>query len=201
MIRNILFDFGDVFLNLDKPATEREMKKWGYTGASPHLTAILKAYEKGVITTADFLKQIHTLFPDASNENLIQAWNAILLDFPENRLTFVEQLAKENKLRLFLLSNTNELHIDCVKTQMGESRYNRFKSCFEGFYLSHQMKMRKPDSEIFEFILEQHKLIPRETLFIDDTLEHISSAQTLGIQTWHLQIGDQEVTQLKSRIH
>ena len=83
---------------------------------------------------------------------------------------------------------------------MGMTNYNRFKNAFEVFYLSYEMGMRKPDSEIFEFVLTENDLRPSETLFVDDTKENTDSASSLGIKTWNLQVGQEDITQLKSRL-
>ena len=196
MIKNIILDFGDVLINLDKPATAREMLKFGFDGITPELDILFKDYEKGSVSSNDFLGQVSHQFPKARTEELLSAWNAILLDFPEERLTFLENLAAENEYRLFLLSNTNDIHIEHVKEQMGMQRFNRFKNAFEVFYLSYEMGMRKPDAEIFEFVLEQNRLTAHETLFVDDVKENTDAASSLGIRVWNLQVGQEDVTQL-----
>ncbi len=196
MIKNIILDFGDVLINLDKPATAREMLKFGFTGITPELDTLFKDYEKGFVASDHFLDRVSNQFPQANTNDLINAWNAILLDFPEKRLTFLERLVKENEYRLFLLSNTNDLHIEYVKEQMGMQRFNRFKNAFEVFYLSYEMGMRKPDAEIFEFVLDQNKLLAHETLFVDDVKENTDAAASLGIHVWNLQVGQEDVTQL-----
>ncbi|MEL6304360.1 MAG: HAD family phosphatase [Bacteroidota bacterium] len=200
MIRNLILDFGDVFINLDKPATARAMMPFGFTGIDADLQNLFNAYEKGTISSDAFLNATAQRFPKASRAELVAAWNAILLDFPDTRLEFLEQLAAEGRYRLFLLSNTNEIHIDHVKKVMGQEKFNSFQNAFEVFYLSYEMGMRKPDSEIFQFVLDQNQLQPEETLFVDDTLENISSAQQLGIQTWHLQVGQEDFLELKSHL-
>lgn len=197
MIKNIILDFGDIFINLDKPATALAMSKYGFKNITPELDAIFKTYEKGLITSQEFLENTQLLFPSASIDDLRNAWNAILLDFPEHRLNFIENLSKENTHRLFLLSNTNDIHINFIKKQMG-SRFERFQNSFEVFYLSYEMKMRKPDKEIFEFVLEENHLIPKESLFVDDTKENTEIAANLGIKTWNLQVGKEDITQLKN---
>jgi putative hydrolase of the HAD superfamily len=83
---------------------------------------------------------------------------------------------------------------------MGIKSYEAFKACFEGFYLSHCIGMRKPDPEIFNMFLTEHGLSANETLFVDDTLEHILSAKGLGFQTWHLKVGEEDVTEINSHI-
>ncbi|WP_339627472.1 HAD hydrolase-like protein [uncultured Maribacter sp.] len=193
MIKNIIFDFGDIFINLDKQAPLIEMSKFGLTQMTTELDIIFKDYEMGLMESDDFIDVLQSIFSDASREQIISAWNSIILDFPEERLTFIEQLKKGNKYRLFLLSNTNDLHIEQVKISMGLERFKRFKNCFEQFYLSQEMKMRKPNSNIYEFVLLENKLVANETLFIDDTKENTVSASELGIQCWNLLVGKEDV--------
>lgn len=200
MIENIVLDFGDVFINLDKQATAREMEKFGFKYLTPELEELFAAYEKGLITTEYFLDQTSQMFPKARKTDLIHAWNSIILDFPEKRLTFIEKLAKEREYRLFLLSNTNELHIDYVKQRMGNERFARFRNCFEKFYLSHEINLRKPEREIFEFVLNSNNLIAVNTFFVDDSSEHTSAAAELGISCWHLKVGSEDILELKSKI-
>jgi haloacid dehalogenase superfamily, subfamily IA, variant 3 with third motif having DD or ED len=200
MIRNIIFDFGDVLINLDKPATARAMLPFGFSGITPSLDQLFKDYEKGLMESSEFLNEVSSHFPDANRDYLIQAWNAILLDFPEERLQFLEGLANEKEYRLFLLSNTNDLHMESVRQQMGMNRYNRFKNAFEVFYLSYEMGMRKPDEEIFQFVLDENGLVAEETFFVDDVQENTNAAANLGINIWNLQVGQEDITQLKSRL-
>lgn len=200
MIKNIILDFGDVLINLDKPATAKAMVQHGFTEVTPNLESLFQNYEKGLMSSSDFLDEVSTHFPKASREYLTAAWNSILLDFPEHRLEFIEQLAKENQYKMILLSNTNDLHIKCVKAQMGIERYNRFKNAFDVFYLSYEMGMRKPDTEIFDFVLQENQLTPEETFFVDDVKENTNSAAALGIKVWNLQVGKEEITQLKSKL-
>ena len=200
MIKNIILDFGDIFINLDKGATAQAMKPFGFKEITPELDSLFKAYEKGKVSSDEFLSTVSKQFPSATHSDLIGAWNAILLDFPIRRLEFIEQLAQEKIYRLFLLSNTNDIHIEYVKQQMGMLDYNRFKNAFEVFYLSYEMGMRKPDAEIFEYVLQENGLEASETLFVDDTSENTDTASTLGIVTWNLKVGEEDITQLKSRL-
>lgn len=83
---------------------------------------------------------------------------------------------------------------------MGTKNYLAFKACFEAFYLSHEIHLRKPEPEIFKMILESHALKAEETLFIDDTKEHIEAAKNLGITTWHLKVNEEDIVELKSKL-
>tara|TARA_R110002051_G_scaffold127537_3_gene201174 strand:+ start:11746 stop:12354 length:609 start_codon:yes stop_codon:yes gene_type:complete len=200
MIKNIIFDFGDIFINLDKPAVFKEWSKFGFTKMTPEIDFLAKDYEKGNISSDKFIAELHSIFPTAGISKIKKAWNSILLDFPEYRLEFIEQLAKDKTYRLFLLSNTNEIHIDHVIETMGEEKFQRFKNCFEKFYLSHEIKLRKPDAEIYEFVLSENNLLAEETFFVDDTKENTIAANVLGIQTWNLIVGNEDIINLKQKI-
>ncbi|MCK8523985.1 HAD family phosphatase [Aquimarina sp. D1M17] len=194
MIKNIIFDFGDVFINLDKPATLTELSKLGEINDWKDLTKVNQLYETGEISTEEFLQHYHNEFPNATKEQLIDAWNAILIDFPEYRLDFLEELSSKQEFNLILLSNTNALHINWIKENI--SFYNRFKSCFKSFYLSHEIHLRKPNTNIFEFVLEQHQIQPSETIFIDDTKENTDAAFSLGIHVWNNNPKTEDITNL-----
>ncbi|QLG43864.1 HAD family hydrolase [Costertonia aggregata] len=201
MIRNIIFDFGDVFINLDKAIIFKEIEKFGGTSKlSPKLQKANNLFEVGRMTTADFIDTLKAVYPKASKQEIKTIWNAMLLDFPDYRLRFLEELAKEEKYSLFLLSNTNALHIAHVRKIMGTKKYERFKNCFKRFYLSHEINMRKPNTNIYEFVLAQNKLKAEETLFIDDTSENTEAASTLGIHCWNIQVGKEDIIQLKTKL-
>lgn len=200
MIRNIVFDFGDIFINLDKPAVFKAFAAFGQTELTPEMDILAKTYEVGKMSSENFLAQLKEMMPKATLPEIMAAWNSILLDFPESRLEFLENLKLEDKYRLFLLSNTNDLHILFVKEAMGEKRWNRFETCFEKFYLSHEIHMRKPDTGIFEFVLSENGLEANETFFIDDSKENTDSAASVGLRTWHLKVGSEDVIDLKAKL-
>lgn len=200
MFKNIIFDFGDIFINLDKQAPIKEMQKWGLKEFEPSLTELLFSYEKGLMDSETFLLEMNEFFPTANSEQIKKGWNSIILDFPEYRLEFIEQLAMEKEYNLILLSNTNALHIEKVIENMGRARFERFKKCFEKFYLSHEINFRKPDAEIYQFVLDTNKLKASETFFVDDTLENTLASEKLGITSWNLEVGKEDIVQLKSKI-
>ncbi len=201
MIKNIIFDFGDVFINLDKEVIFREIEKFGgQTTLTPEILSVNKRYEVGGISSHEFIAALSTVYPTAQKGDIVRIWNAMILDFPEHRLEFLENLAKRGTHRLFLLSNTNALHIEKVVENIGQQRYNRFKACFEQFYLSHEIQLRKPDAAIFEFVLSKNGLVAAETLFIDDTKENTDSAKLLGMHVWNLEVGREDVVELQSRL-
>jgi len=197
MIKNIIFDLGDVFINLDRQSTQNELKKLGLHQFSKEMTNLNLEYEKGLVSTDQFIHYYKNIFKDREEEELIQMWNAILSDFPESRLIFLEKLKKD--YRLFLFSNSNDLHLKYFKKMVGIDFYNRFSSCFEKEYYSFQINFRKPDAEAYQFILDKNNLKPEETLFIDDTKENTDSAGKLGMKVWNLIAGKEDVTDLFSK--
>ncbi|WP_336068996.1 HAD-IA family hydrolase [Mesoflavibacter sp. CH_XMU1404-2] len=184
MIKTIIFDFGDVFINLDKEgALKLALEKFEIDSLDEELQSVNALYEQGLISTDEFLEFYADNFPKLSKDELKSIWNFILSDFPEHRLQFIKQLAKDNNHQLILLSNTNELHIDYIKKNV--SFYEDFKNCFDQFYLSHEINLRKPNADIFNFVLTENNLKAEECLFIDDTLENTQTAEQLGINVWN----------------
>lgn len=201
MIKNIIFDFGDIFIDLDKEIIFKEIVKFGGSvKLSPEIMTLNHSYEVGAISSKKFIDGLTEVYPKATSEKISAIWNSMLLDFPEYRLDFLEQLSQEKEFKLFLLSNTNELHINEVIRKMGLKKYNRFKNCFDKFYLSHEIHLRKPNAEIFEFVLHENSLKAHETFFIDDTKENTDAAQEIGIQSWNLQVGSEDIIELKSKL-
>lgn len=182
MIKNIIFDLGDVFIDLDQNSSKKELLKLGLTKFSNEMMAVNDQYEKGLIPTSQFVAYYTNMLSNKTSDQLIDSWNSILIDFPKYRLTFLENLP--NKYRLFLLSNTNELHINHFKSQVGYDFYSRFVNCFEKIYYSHKIKCSKPDKKAFELIIDENNINVSETLFVDDNLQNIESANKLGFETW-----------------
>lgn len=197
MIKTILFDFGDVFLNLDKAATLRELQQLGVNDFSEEMLQWNTSYETGLLDSEGFISNYQKSFPNVSKEALLNAWNAILLDFPKHRLDFLQELANEIKYQCILLSNTNEIHIDWVMENI--PHFDAFKACFTAFYLSHEIQLRKPNKDVYEFILKNHNLKPEEVFFIDDTKENTDAAKSLGIHVWNIDPAKEDITQLLQR--
>jgi len=194
MIDTIIFDFGDIFINLDKEAPINKLKKLGLTHWNEDLNQLNLQFEKGQISEENFLLGFQKHIPNASFDEILDAWNSILLDFPLRRLEFLQKLTK--KYRLFLLSNTDSIHIDTFERENGLSFTRDFYMCFEKVYFSFEMGMRKPDAEIFEYLIKNHELSPKRTLFIDDKKENTDAALLLGIQVWNLKVGQEDVVDL-----
>ena len=199
MINAIIFDFGDIFINLEKEKSIEEFKKLGLDGPNEELIAKNDLFEKGQITELQFIESFQKFIPNASLEEIIKAWNSLIGDFPLYRLEFLQMLS--TRYRLFLLTNTDSIHIDRFEHKVGMSFYTDFYRCFEKVYYSYEMGMRKPQPEIFTTILNKHDLSPKRTLFVDDKKENTDAAEALGIQVWNLQVGKEDVVNLFDQKH
>ena len=194
MIEAIIFDLGDVFLNLNHQASIDAFKKLGLKEWNDDLKAKTILFETGKIDELQFLEAVQTHIPNANLIEIRDAWNAIIGDFPLERLEFLEKL--QNKYNIFLLSNTNPTHIDKFEHRVGLTFAREFYAHFNKIYFSYETKVRKPEEAAFNLILKQNNLKPNKTLFVDDTLEHIEVAKGLGINTWQILVGQDDVTNL-----
>lgn len=194
MINTIIFDFGDIFINLEKETQIEAFKKLGLHEPKTDLIEKNDLFEKGKISELDFLQSFHTHIPNASIEQIKAAWNTIIGDFPLYRLEFLQLL--KNKYRLFLLTNTDEIHIAHFEDKEGLSFSSDFYQCFEKVYYSYEMGMRKPDTQIFTTILNKHNLLAKNTLFVDDKKANTDAAASLGLHIWNLQVGKEDVVDL-----
>jgi len=201
-IKAIIFDLGAVILNINYQNTIDAFSKLGVKNASSFYskkaqTNLFNQIEIGDITAKKFLTELQKETNNASINQVSEAWNAMLLDLPENRLAVIQSLKKKHSI--YLLSNTNTIHLDTFKKKLGRVRWLRFYNLFDKMYLSHEMGLRKPNAAIFEYILEEQNLKPEEVFFIDDSSEHIEGANKLGIKTHHLKNGEEIATLFADR--
>lgn len=186
-IKNIIFDFGAVLLNIDYKLTSDAFKQLGYD-IDVHFGQLKQEetfdlLETGKITPQEFYAAIRKLTGLHHSDELLQkAWNAMLLDLPLERIQLLERL--QGKYRIFLLSNTNIIHATefwhTIDKTFGLARWH---SLFEKTYYSHEIGLRKPLAEVYEFVLRDAGLVAKETLFIDDTPPNLVAPAQLGIIT------------------
>jgi FMN phosphatase YigB (HAD superfamily) len=194
MIEAIIFDFGDVFIDLNKQAIDTEFRKLGLTAWHDDLDALNKKYEIGKIDELEFMEGFQKHLPNVGLVEIRAAWNSILGDFPLYRLEFLQMIS--SKYRLFLLSNTDHTHIEKFEHNEGQTFARDFYSCFEKVYFSYEIGIRKPDENAFKYVINNHNLNPKKTLFVDDKKENTDMAEKLGFQVWNLQVGIDDVVEL-----
>lgn len=194
MINTIIFDFGDIFINLNKTAVEEAFTRLGMTEWNDDLKTLNIQFETGKITEDEFLNGLRNHAPSATIEDVKSAWNSMLGEFPLYRLEFLQLLS--TKYRLFLLSNTDAIHLENFENAVGTSFASDFYQCFEKAYFSFELGMRKPDEEIFNYLIKKHDLSPKRTLFVDDRKDNTDAAEKAGLQVWNLQVGEEDVVDL-----
>jgi putative hydrolase of the HAD superfamily len=189
-IQNIIFDLGGVLLNIDYFRTVEAFKNLGLKDPEKAFTKEVQAdlfqkFEKGEVSSEGFLLELSKHMPGAGLNEIEDAWNALLLEFPFSRYTLLKKLSRDYKL--YLLSNTNAIHEKAFKGIIDDSvGWTNFESLFRAIGYSHQLGERKPNLKVFELVLKKNGLSPEHTLFIDDTIDHVLSALKLGIRAVHL---------------
>jgi glucose-1-phosphatase len=199
-IKNIVFDLGGVLLNLDYDKTATAFKELGYDNFDAMYSQfradeLFEKLETGKVSEQDFFTVLQKVADKpVTNQQLTEAWCAMLLDFRTESLAFLETLSK--KYKIYLLSNTNSIHFtafhDLFKKQLGGGFLDDY---FTKAYYSHNIGLRKPHKEVYEFIVKDAGLVPSETLFIDDSWPNLAEAEALGMKT-HLLVPQERIQQL-----
>lgn len=194
-IKNIIFDLGGVLLNIDYHKTVDAFLDLGISQealeySQKEQTEIFDQLETGKMSPESFRDTLRGLsYLGLSDEEIDTAWNAMLLDMPSERIELLKSL--KGKYKIFLLSNTNIIHYksysQSLKTQHGIESLGAF---FDKSYFSHDIGKRKPHEDTFNWVCQDAGIIPSETLFIDDSEQHIEGAKKIGLKTHWLKEGD-----------
>jgi putative hydrolase of the HAD superfamily len=190
-IKNIVFDIGDVLVDIDYNLTIAEFQKLAIVDFSTIVSyakqeRIFDLFEKGKISAQEFRDGLKKyLKSEVTDAQINAAWNSILIAYPKEKFELL--LALKKQYRIFALSNINEIHVESINQAaqklLGAEKFADF---FHKAYYSNETGFRKPETEIYELVLQEQFLQPNETLFIDDKAENIEAAARLGIQTIHL---------------
>ncbi len=195
-IPNIVFDLGGVLLNINPENSVNQFKAIGLTDTSRiqheyRENGLFDRLEKGELSPKAFRNQIRQYIDaEVSDQEIDHAWNAMLLDFPHERLLLLQELRKTHKI--FLLSNTNIIHWEYYTQKLKEIYGVELSDCFEKDYFSHDMGLRKPDTNIYQELLRAENLKAEETLFIDDMYSNVEAARRVGMIAHHLDLENGE---------
>lgn len=186
-IKNIIFDLGGVLANLDSERCIQAFDAIGCTAISSYVRQhrtedLFYDIEIGHSTTADFCNEVRRIcHSSATDGEIIGAWNALITDIPDERKALLMNL--QGDYRIFLLSNTNDMHWRLCADHLFNYNQYRVSDMFECVYLSYRLHLAKPDKTIFTHVLVDAGLQPGETLFIDDNADNCRAAEELGIHT------------------
>ena len=188
-IKNIIFDLGGVLLDLNYQATidafvEIGIKDFSSLYSQKGQKQIFDDFETGKITSNQFISSIQSLTHNyISKDEIIIAWNAMLLEINPKKLDYL--LSIKERFRIFLLSNTNEIHISKFEGVLAKkNELEKFYDCFEKVHYSSRLSLRKPNVDCFKTVLEINQLNASETIFIDDSIQHIEGALKCGIKAY-----------------
>jgi len=198
-IQNIIFDLGGVLLNINYQLTQQAFVQLGVTDFDKYYdqaqqNGLFDLFETGQISEIEFCTQLKELTGiNASHKEIVAAWNAMLLDFPIIRKKLLLNL--KASFNTSLLSNTNETHIrEFNKTIQKDIHETSLAPLFHTHYFSNEIGLRKPNQEMFDYVLTENNYKAVETLFLDDSIQHIEGAKKCGIRTHHVQ--DKSVEEL-----
>ena len=193
-ITTLIFDFGGVLINLDLDRCIQRFRDLGVRNFEENLNnygqkGFFLDFEKGNIGIEEFREEIRKLAQiSLTDKEIDDAWCSFLCDIPDQKMNLLLELKKN--YRLLLLSNTNPLHIEIS----AKNEFARFgltiQDIFEKCYFSYEMKMAKPDAEIFEAVLADSDVKPEECLFLDDGQKNIEQANKIGIQTYLVDVNE-----------
>lgn len=189
-IKNIIFDYGNVIFSIDFKLAQQAFTDLGIGNASDFFghrqqDAVFDAFDKGEITAAQFRNRIREIAGNSAltDEQIDTAWNSMLLGIAEGNHDLLLKL--KSKYRTFLMSNINDIHYSHIMNYLRRDfQFEGNDHLFERTYYSHLTGKRKPDVAFFQQLLDENNLDPAETLFIDDSPQHLEGAKALGIQTY-----------------
>jgi putative hydrolase of the HAD superfamily len=194
-IKNLLLDLGGVVLNVDYHKMVETFKSYNISDFDKHFTQahqaeIIDRFEEGKCTIEEFRNGIRELVGiTLTDKQIDDAWNSMILELPKERIELLGML--KLKYNMYMFSNTNELHIEMLKKKYQEDfGFDIFTFLFTKAYFSNEIKMRKPHSESFQWLLDDAGIKAEETLFIEDTLQHIEGAKKVGLNTYWLTGGE-----------
>lgn len=187
----LIFDLGNVIVDIDYQKSldliKKELPDYHYDKADQfYLTDFHKKYEKGEINSEKFRDEVRSYFEkDWNDEKVDSIWNSLLKNIPAERIELITKL--QNKYRLGILSNTNEIHIDAVYGMLKKDfQLKNFDPLFQHVFYSHEMGMSKPSPEIYLSMVEQLGTKPERVVFFDDLEANVKGANSIGIQAVHV---------------
>lgn len=194
-LKNIIFDFGGVLFEIDYHLPVRAFRQLGFEDFDQLYTQAMQRpefdlLETGKITNEAFLDFLGGYVNSATREEVLRAWNSILLQPLCDEIRFVGKV-RDKGFRTFLLSNTNAIHVNVFEQMIRDAMpWQEFESAFEKVYYSNEIGIKKPYPETFLQVCKWNGLKPEETLFIDDSLQHVEGARQAGLSSYHLKNGE-----------
>ncbi len=176
-------------MTLDQPQAVRRFEELGVKNAAQLLdpytqTGIFGDLEIGKIGTDTFRRELSKIAGrELTYQDCCYAWQGYVGEVPERNLVALDKLRREG-YRLILLSNTNPFMMEFILSGRFDGKGRSLAQYVDTMYLSYQMKVMKPDETFFRRVLMSEKIIPSETLFVDDGPRNVAAASQIGIRTF-----------------
>lgn len=202
-IRALLFDLGGVIVNLDYSKTIEAFEAIGLKNAERlynqfSQSKIFDEFEIGTISEQEFIHLLQKqISRKTSQDEIKKAWNAMILDFDKSKLEQIK--AYSDKIPCYLLSNTNEIHLEYIQKKLQEMPFKNLELVFNKCYYSNIIGKRKPQKETFEWVLNDMGYLAKDVLFIEDSSQHIMGAKNSGLNTLHY-TNDKNIGEIESWI-
>lgn len=186
-VKNIILDLGGVLIDIDPQITFSALKRILPTEKSESIQwdevpEVVLAMETGSWNKHEFIEHFSKVCkPDVIEEEIVDAWCAMILDFPHERVEMVKLLSE--KYRVFLLSNTNILHIKYFEKEFKNRFHFSLHHLFTKVYYSSEIGFRKPDAESYLYVLNDAGIKAEETVMIDDREDNCMAAESLGMKS------------------
>jgi putative hydrolase of the HAD superfamily len=184
----VIFDFGGVLYEIDFHNCETTFNNMGVPDFDKHYSkasqsGLFQDFEKGLFPVTEFLNKLNTQIEvQLDKEKVISAWNSLLVGYLDKNLSVLTEMSKD--YNLILLSNTNEIHHAQFSRELAELHNKKFEELFDEVIFSHQVKMRKPDVEVYDLV-KSHIPNNSKVVFIDDSIQNVESAEKAGITSFH----------------
>ncbi|HRD52009.1 MAG TPA: HAD family phosphatase [Flavobacteriales bacterium] len=204
-VDTLILDLGGVLIDVDYRATARHFEKLGISGfdrlySKAKQSDLFDRFETGELSPGGFRDEVRAILQtDLSDADIDAGWNAMLGTIPPARIELVREL--KERYQLLLLSNTNAIHVPAFEAIIARDLgIGDFRSLFHGAYYSCELGKRKPNADIFHYVVAQHSADPARTLFIDDSIQHVIGARDTGLHAEHLELEKEDVVGMVNRL-
>lgn len=197
----IIFDFGNVLIDLDYPRIIQEFKKVATKNQENIRKLVMDSkvvtkFETSEIGPDHFRSAVNQILGTKLNEDDFDVlWNSMLKSITRERMAKVEQISQ--KFDTYLLSNSNIIHeLAFEEMVMAATRKPSIRDFFKEAYFSHELGMRKPNKDIYEYVVEDIDNYPSRMLFLDDRLDNIEAARSIGMKAVQIFNPDKQLNEI-----
>ena len=188
MIKNIVFDFGGVIVNLLRERAIQRFTDMGVTNAAElldpyHQRGVFLEVENGSINAEEFCDRLSVICKKPIDYKAAEwGWLGFMGDVPTKRLSLISSLRK--KYNVYVLSNINPFVMGWARSNDFSGDGHKLDDYVDQIFTSYEIKSMKPSTEIFAYMIEATGLWPEDTIFLDDGEKNVAAAKEMGFHTF-----------------